>query len=110
MKKRDREILVESVAHILVMRHKEEIRSVAWQGGESTLHSKLLDIIKLHKKYNIQSTIFTNGMINSPAICEIIRYLSPAKMGVVKNAKCLLMYYEAAPATKRPIIKIDLEE
>jgi radical SAM protein with 4Fe4S-binding SPASM domain len=56
---------------ILSMCHDEGIEYIAWQGGEPTLHSKLYEIIQMHKAYGIKAMIFSNGVIDPQIICNV---------------------------------------
>lgn len=53
------------------MCHDEGIDYIAWQGGEPTLHSRLDEIIHLHKEYGIRAMIFTNGAIDPKTIRNV---------------------------------------
>ncbi len=77
----NKEIPLTNLEDILIMCKNEGIKYIAWQGGEPLLHSKLHDIIQLHKKYCIKAMIFTNGIFES----EIIKQLEPIVHSVLVN-------------------------
>lgn len=62
------EIDLTTMEKILCMCKEEKINSIGWQGGEPTLHSKIKQIINLHKKYEIKAMVFTNGLIPKETI------------------------------------------
>lgn len=65
------EIDLKSMGKILSMCEAEKIECIGWQGGEPTLHSKINEIIKLHKKHKIKAVIFTNGLIAKETILNL---------------------------------------
>ena len=65
------EIDLKSMEKILSMCEAEKIECIGWQGGEPTLHSKIHEIIKLHKKYKIKAVVFTNGLVTKDTIIDL---------------------------------------
>lgn len=75
------EIDLNSMEEILYQCSEEGIRGIGWQGGEPTLHSRIKEIIELHKKYGVKATVFTNGLIEK----EVIESLSGIIDSVLVN-------------------------
>lgn len=75
------EIDLNSMEEILYKCNTEGIRGIGWQGGEPTLHTRIKEIIALHKKYSVKATIFTNGLIER----EVIESLSEIIDSVLVN-------------------------
>ena len=73
----EREISLKRMEHILQLCSSEGITMVGWQGGEPILHTKLNNIIELHRKYNIEVMLFSNGLYPTETINKL--------QGVVKQ-------------------------
>ncbi|WP_042199102.1 radical SAM protein [Paenibacillus camerounensis] len=59
----DREISIDNLTYILNRLTEDGIPMVGWQGGEPLLHSRIDEVIALHKQYGIQVMLFTNALV-----------------------------------------------
>lgn len=67
-RRKNLEIQLDVMEEILKMCKRDGIRIIAWQGGEPLLHSRLEDIIALHKKYEVKVVLFSNGLVEKAKI------------------------------------------
>ena len=70
-KREDLEIHLDVMEDIIKLCKDDGIRNIAWQGGEPLLHTKLNQLVELHRKYGMMVSLFSNGLVDKEKVLQL---------------------------------------